>query len=66
MIWVKLVDIDIKVNPVLTKDYKTIAKRPLNSRLSKDCLDEIGIKRMPSWQDAVKRYCKVLRRESDK
>ena len=28
--------IDIRVNPILTKDYVTLAKRPLNSRLSKD------------------------------
>ena len=56
-------DIDIKVNPILTKDYKTIAKRPLNSKLSKDKLDNEELTRLPSWQDATKRYCKILRKE---
>ena len=58
--------IEMLVNPVLTQDYKTVAKRPLNSRLDKSCLDEIGIERMPSWQNAVKRYSKVLKKESGK
>ena len=58
--------IEMLVNPVLTKDYPTAAKRPLNSRLDKSCLDEIEIERMPSWQDAVKRYSKVLKKESGK
>ena len=30
---------------VLTKDYKTLAKRPLNSKLSKNKLDEEGLKK---------------------
>lgn len=59
-------NIDCKVNPILSKDYKTMAKRPMNSRLSKNCLDEIGVERMPSWQNAVDRYCKVLKKESGK
>lgn len=55
--------IDIRVNPILTKDYVTLAKRPLNSRLSKDKLDEDGLTRLPDWKDATKRYIKVLRKE---
>ena len=55
--------IDIRVNPILTKDYVTLAKRPLNSRLSKDKLDEDGLKRLPDWKDATKRYIRVLRKE---
>ena len=51
------------VNEILTKDYKTTAVRPLNSRLSKDRLDEEGLERLPSWQDATKRFCKSLRKE---
>ena len=53
----------VKVHPILTKDYKTIAKRPLNSKLSKESLDDIGIKRLPEWQDAVSRYLKELKEE---
>lgn len=55
--------IDIRVNPILTKDYITLAKRPLNSKLSKDKLDEEGLTRLPDWKDATKRYIKVLRKE---
>lgn len=55
--------IDIRVNPILTKDYVTLAKRPLNSRLSKDKLDEEGLTRLPDWKDATKRYIRVLRKE---
>lgn len=54
---------EIKVNEILTKDYKVIAKRPLNSMLSKDKLEEEKISRMPTWQDATKRFCKQLRKE---
>ena len=52
---------DVKVNYILTKDYPTKAMRPLNSRLSKDCLDENGFDRLPSWQDAVDRYSEELK-----
>lgn len=53
---------DIIVDPILTKDYKTIAKRPLNSRLSKKKLELEGLDRLPDWKDATKRYCKILER----
>lgn len=56
----------VKVHPILTKDYKTIAKRPLNSKLSKESLDDIGMKRLPEWQDAVKRYICELKKEGIK
>ena len=53
---------DIIVDPILTKDYKTIAKRPLNLRLSKKKLELEGLDRLPDWKDATKRYCKILER----
>lgn len=56
--------IDMKVNPVLTKDYQTAATRPLNSKMDKSKLDEEGLDRLPSWKDATQRYCKVLKKES--
>lgn len=59
-------EIDVVVNEVLTKDYKTVANRPLNSKMDKSKLDEDGFERLPSWQDAVKRYSKVLKREVDR
>ena len=55
---------DVIVHPITTEEYfknKPIqAKRPLNSRLSKKSLDEAGFDRLPTWQDALKRYIKEL------
>lgn len=56
-------DKDVVVNEILTKDYKTVATRPLNSRLSKERLDDEDLERLPIWQDAVKRFCRVLKKE---
>lgn len=53
----------VKVNEILTKDYKTLAKRPLNSRLSKNKLDEENLERLPSWKDATERFCKKIIKE---
>ena len=48
------------VNPVESLQYPVRAERPHNSRLSKKCLDNAGIKRLPEWQDALKRFLKEL------
>jgi len=53
----------VKVNHILTKDYPVKAKRPLNSRLSKQCLEDAGFHRLPTWQDALARYIDVLKSE---
>lgn len=49
-------NINIKVNPVTAEEYPTAAKRPENSRLCKDSLTNAGFKKLPPWEDAVKRY----------
>ena len=59
-------DIDMVVNEVLTKDYKTVAKRPLNSRLDKSRLVSDGFDKLPDWKDAVRRYCEELKKEGMK
>lgn len=56
-------NVKCQVNEILTKDYKTVAKRPLNSKLDKNKLDEDGFDRLPDWKDAVRRYSKVLKKE---
>ena len=47
---------DVEVEEIFTSDYPLPARRPFNSRLSKKSLDDAGFKRLPTWQDAVKRY----------
>jgi len=49
-----------KINPISSDKYVSVAKRPLNSRLSKVSLDINGFSRLPSWQDALKKYIASL------
>lgn len=46
----------VDVEEIFTSDYPTPARRPFNSRLSKKSLDDAGFNRLPTWQDALKRY----------
>ena len=48
------------VHPVTSEQYQAKAARPKNSRLSKKSLDAAGFNRLPSWEDALKRYIKEL------
>ena len=50
-----------KINPITTEEYPTKARRPKNSRMSKDKLQEKGFSKLPPWQDAVKRYIEELK-----
>lgn len=51
---------DVTVTPVSTGEFPVKAKRPLNSRMSKERLVENGFRKLPSWQDAVVRYIREL------
>ena len=53
--------ISVNVVPVTTEEYGAKAKRPANSRMSKEKLTENGFERLPSWRDALRRYLEVLR-----
>lgn len=53
---------DVKVSPVDSSSFPTKAKRPLNSRMSKEKLTEKGFCRLPSWQDALGRYLEELKK----
>ena len=50
----------MKVNPVSSDEFPSKAKRPHNSRMSKDKLEENGFQRLPSWEDALARYLKEI------
>lgn len=45
-----------RVNFITADQYPARAHRPANSRLSKASLDRAGFHRLPSWNDALKRY----------
>ena len=51
---------NVDVAPVPASEYPTKAKRPENSRMSKEKLTENGFERLPSWQDALERYLKEI------
>ena len=51
----------VKVTPVPSSGYPASkAKRPMNSRMSKEKLSENGFERLPDWKDAVARYLKEI------
>lgn len=57
----KAAGMDVQVLPVTTAEYgESKAKRPVNSRLDKHKLTENGFTLLPTWQDALVRYLKVL------
>lgn len=55
--------VSMQVLPVTSAEYGAKAKRPMNSRMSKEKLTENGFQRLPSWQDALDRYLKELGNE---
>ena len=52
---------EVKVTPVDSDGFPAKAKRPSNSRMSKEKLTENGFERLPSWQNALERYLKALK-----
>lgn len=53
----------ITVLPVSTEEYGAKAKRPANSRMSKEKLTVSGFEKLPDWQDALKRYVAELKKQ---
>lgn len=59
------VEINVKLNRISSSDFSTKARRPANSRLDKSKLELNGFKRLPKWDDALKRYIKELKSEGE-
>ena len=52
---------DVTVIPVTTEEYgKSVAERPMNSRLNRKKLQDAGFTPLPAWQDALSRYLKEI------
>lgn len=56
----KQAHLEVDVTPVDSLAFPAKATRPKNSRMSKEELDKHGFERLPSWQDALSRYLKLL------
>lgn len=54
---------DVNVAPVTSDEYPAKAPRPHNSRMDQSDLDKNGFTRLPSWQDALGRYLKMLKEQ---
>ena len=52
----KLANINIDIKAINSNEYASRAKRPMNSKLSKDKLIEYGFKPLPHWEDSLKDY----------
>lgn len=56
----ELANIKIKVNPVTTEEFKTIAERPKYSVLENYILKTQDLNIMPDWREALKEYVKSI------
>jgi dTDP-4-dehydrorhamnose reductase len=54
-------DLDARVVPIPSSQYPAKAKRPMNSRLSKQKLIDNGFTPLPDWQDALGRYLEEIK-----
>ena len=52
--------VKMNVLPVSTAEYGAKAKRPANSRMSKEKLTANGFTKLPDWKDALMRYIKEI------
>lgn len=53
-------DTNIEVNPIVTSEYPTKAKRPMNSKMNKDKLNINGFIKLREWRYALKDYIETI------
>ena len=53
-------DTNVEVNPILTLDYPTKAKRPMNSKMNKDKLNINAFIKLRAWKDALRDYIETI------
>lgn len=56
----KQAHMNVEVTAVDSNTFPAKAKRPSNSRMNKEELDKHGFERLPTWQDALNRYLKII------
>ncbi|MCH5252059.1 MAG: dTDP-4-dehydrorhamnose reductase [Lachnospiraceae bacterium] len=56
----RLAGLSVEVTPVDTDQFPVKAKRPKNSRMSKEKIVKSGFNQLPSWENALERYLKEL------
>lgn len=59
---VRMLKLGCVIHPVKSSEYRTKALRPKNSRLSKEKLLSAGFYKLPTWQDALRRYLSVIKK----
>lgn len=60
----ELADKQVTVYPIPTSAYPTRAVRPLNSRMSKECLHSNSFQELAEWKNALARYLKEITGEA--
>ena len=51
----KQAGVEVNLNPIMTEDYPTRARRPRNSKLSKSVLIKNDYTLLPSWENALRK-----------
>ena len=57
---VKIKCVPNQIHPIVTSEYPTAAKRPLNSRLNTDKLKKTFMLELPHWEEEVKKVLKEI------
>ncbi len=56
----KQAGLEVDLTPCKSGEFPVKAKRPSNSRMSKDKLTLHGFNRLPAWKDALKRFLQTI------